>query len=75
MVRLERSHARARARPAAPRTKAAASHEPPAFRRPIPLEARHRDAILGVLQDPPEGLNELRGTLILDWEQRNPGAS
>jgi hypothetical protein len=37
----------------------------------LALTPERRDAILGVLEDPPEGLYELRGALIRDWEQRN----
>lgn len=40
----------------------------------VALTPEHRDAILSVLEDPPDGLNELRGALIRDHEQRNPTA-
>ena len=36
----------------------------------VALKPEHRDAILGVFEDPPEGPNELRGALIRDHEQR-----
>ena len=39
----------------------------------IALEPRHRDAILGLLEDPPDGLNELRGALIRDHQQGASG--
>jgi hypothetical protein len=38
----------------------------------VALAPAHRDAILAVLEDPSEGLKELRGALIRDWEQRRP---
>ena len=37
----------------------------------VALEPKHRDAILRTLEDPSDGLAELRGGLIRDREQRN----
>ena len=36
----------------------------------VALTPEERDAILAALEDPPEGLVELRGVLMRDFEQR-----
>jgi hypothetical protein len=38
--------------------------------RVLALELDERDTILLALEDPPEGLEELRGVLFAEWEWR-----
>jgi hypothetical protein len=37
----------------------------------VALEPAHRDALLTVLDNPRDGLGQLREVLVRDWEQRN----
>ena len=56
-----------------PRAVAAAARISDGLERGMPLvalEPRERDAVLATLDDPAEGLVELRGALVRDYEQR-----